>query len=184
MAATRRELLAGLGAGLVAMQGTALARGEGVRVGERLASMGDIEDLRREIRDTNQRMQNALARLRRTGFGPSPLVWTGTASSGGVIFGSSRYNMPFPGSVVAMSAAFSGLPSGTPGVDFWTFTVRNDITSTNAALVLDGDETTSEAVFDKGETTFAPGDELTMLVDMDGSPTSGEVTLIVWVSFT
>lgn len=191
MAATRRELLAGLGAGLVAMQGGALAAdGEAIAAARRRwATVGDIERLEREIRDVNQRVQNALARTRRTGFGPSALLFIDSVTTGTQIFTdpsgvNTFYNMPFPGSVIAISLAVPTVLSGTPGVDYWTGGVTKNLAGTAATLVMEAGEYHAEAVFEKGEVTLAPGDIFGFAVEVSGTPGTRSANALVWVSFT
>ena len=187
MAATRRELLMGLGAGLVAMQARGVAAGAGVK--DRLASMGDIERLEREIRDVNQRLQNALAGSRRSGFSPGPILLVGNLNASTSALGTYSdgvtpvdLTMPFAGSVMAMSVHTDSVLSGTPGLDNYTIGISINGGQSGGEIVLDAGEDSTYDVFDKTVFPFSAGDSLLVAAVRTGSPGNREAAALIWLS--
>lgn len=194
MAATRRELLTGLGAGLVAMQGGALAAdGEAIAAARRRwATVGDIERLEREIRDMNQRMQNALSRVRRSGFGPSALFIASvvTDASGseymGVDTSQSEFMLPFPGSLIALSVIAEVTYSGAAGSNYHDFEVHLDGVASGFSVQIAGGSRSAHDTAVKGDYTFSAGTIMQVYQSLTGTPTptNNPHTATVWVSFT
>ena len=197
MAATRRELLAGLGAGLVAMQGGALAAdGEAIAAARRQwATVGDIERLEREIRDVNQRMQNALSRVRRSGFAPGALHYedsitdsdsfpSALTTTGGA---STEHAIAFPGSVVAISVVADSAYSGVAASNYIEFEVYVNGIASGFLARIEGGSRVGYALQSKGNDELAVGDLLQLkAVNHTGTPVGGGIphSAEVWVSFT
>lgn len=196
MAATRRELLIGLGAGLVAMQGGALAAdGEAIAAARRQwATVGDIERLEREIRDVNQRMQNALSRVRRTGFGPGAFQFSftfdDTTANGFVATPGNNtltdFLTAFPGSVIGLSVIAGTTYSGSAGSNYNVFEVYIDGVAAGLSTTVAGGSRSAYAIQDKGEDTFAAGARLQIYRTKTGTPcpSINEHVLVIWVSNT
>lgn len=190
MAATRRELLAGLGAGLVAMQGGALAAdGEAIAAARRQwATVGDIERLEREIRDVNQRVQNAVARIRRTGFGPSVIPSTTTINDFSSFPLQFTSGVPVgPGSIIGLSVFANAVYDGVAGSNYVDFEVYANGVATGVTVRIAGGAQTGWVLNDKGDDVFAAGDVLGIVATNHvGTPLPVNTTHsgLIWVSFT
>lgn len=192
MAATRRELLAGLGAGLVMMQGGTLAAdGEAIAAAkQRWASVGDIQRLERMIREQGDRMQNALARVRRTGFGPSVLnavmpmadvsSYPLTFQDGGTVL--------FAGSIIGLTIFSESAYSGVAGSNYIDFEVYKNGASTGITCRLaGGSQGATSATSEKGEVTVVSGDLLAVVATGHTGtplPSTKNQSANIWVSFT
>lgn len=192
MAATRRELLIGLSAGLVSLQET---RGETIEAARRQwATVGDIERLERMIRDVGDRSQNAIARIRRTGFAPgtfnfttefqSSLVPTYMSTDTGAII--SEYVVPFPGSIIAVSVLSASAYAGSAGTDYVDFEVYKNDAATGLVVRIAAGSRTVTTFVTKGDYTFAAGDILRLHLANTGTPLGSLTghTANIWVSFT
>lgn len=194
MAATRRELLSGLGAGLALLQGGALAAGGEAVAAPRYATVREVDELRREVRDHIQRQQNALARVRRTGFGPAVYQFYDDFSDASTpkfisvndVGSPSEFLTPFPGSIIALSIVVPSAYSGAAGSNYNVFEVYVDGAATGITATLAGGSTSAYVFADKGEATFAAGSLVSIYATKTGTPVPASMghSIAVWVSNT
>lgn len=155
--------------------------------------MGDIARLERQVRDMNQRLQNALARMRRTGFGPGAFNFTDNISSAlyptrlhsdtGAI--ANEYLTAFPGSVVALSVISAATYAGTSS-SYFDFEVYVNGVATGVTVRIAGGERYKSVYVRKSDYALAANDIIQVAVNGAGSALGSLTghTATVWVSFT
>lgn len=149
-----------------------------------------------------ERLTGALARSRRTPFGPSALTWgvtitdaggtpetlTGAAGSTGT-----EYLTDFAGYIAGISIiAASNYAVGGGGQHVTFVPAINDVAQGDAASgsgvaarVVGGGRTSYDIVIGKTAALFAAGDRITVVATKSGTPLGAGIahTIVVWVAF-